>query len=54
MDDLLSQQPTMSAAFAAADTLLAVHGTFNVLEFVEFHLISSIGRPSPYVGFGLG
>jgi len=27
----------VAAAFAAADTLLAVHGTGDVLEFVKFH-----------------
>jgi hypothetical protein len=33
----------VAAAFAAADALLAMHGTGDVFEFVEFHGSSSGG-----------
>lgn len=46
---------TVAAAFAAADTLPAVHGTSNILEFVEFHFGFLNGRPdSATAASGLG
>src|SRR5437763_734327 len=32
-------------AFAAADALLAVHGTGDVLQFVELHVVVPLGAP---------
>jgi hypothetical protein len=38
----------VAAAFAATDALFAVHSTFNVLKFVEFHIGSCRGSPHPH------